>query len=438
MTDSSLWDRVSSAPRRRAAKQQSGKQVETPGVRSPSPRKLRGAQVIALLLWLYIFVKMFFLDIDYVLITELFPDAPWVLDLRIILIAGLLVALVHSFRRYVWWILYIVFFPVILAAWHVPLRLYKFWSWDLAIALTQIAYSVGRNYKANISVRVAEICCIFLVAGVKPPILMLPLGSVLLLCLIWTFARTFISVFASRHFLRAHAEVAKRILRSGQVMKWSSLPQSLSKSRAKRFNTRQTEELAKSLSSALLVIKASDFYAYRLDRYRKSPAPYILSLLSYVVLFAYTTVNLAIVNVVVYKFSTSQFKLDQEFSFLGFLHYALSSLALNGVDGIVPVGDIAIALKVFSGFFGAVVGLTLLVDVFFSFKKQRDDEIARETIDAIKTEAGRVVTRVESEYQITHREALQRLQDLGLATTLGMVLWFSAQIPEDDDGEKME
>lgn len=431
MTDGDLWDRLS--PRKKAARKHSPSPQEPMEKErsTSSKRRLLIAQLIAATAWLYLVVKLFILDLDYILIASLFPEHAWALDLRIIAVAIIFITIVHFFRRYVWWIIYILAFPAILTLWHIPLKLYRLWSWDVAIALTNVAYSASRSFKASITVRVTEICCIFLVAGFKPAVLMLPLVGTLIGCMLLTYSRMFIRTFSRHSFLKAHAAFARRILQSGLVMQWASLPPAISRSRAKRLNQKQTEQVAQNLSNALLVIKASDFYAYRLARYRKSAAPYILGTLSYALIFIYTTIILTVVNIAIYKFSPAQFKVEDPFSSLAFMHYSLSSLALNGVDGISPTGNLAIALKVFAGYFGPIILATLLLNGVLSYRKDRDDEATRETIDRIKGDASKIITRVESEYEVTPSEALRRLQELGVASTIGIAIWLSAQIPEN-------
>ncbi|MEV5412313.1 hypothetical protein AB0K60_26195 [Thermopolyspora sp. NPDC052614] len=398
MSDS-LWDRltpkklVKTQPKAESAQKQEWSEV--------SKRRFRTAQMLAVIAWAYLITKVFIFDLDFRLIVALFPDSPWMLDLRVLVVAAIIIGFVHFFRKYVWWILYILFFPVILVLWHIPLKLSRFWSWDVAIAITQVIYSVGRNFKTSVTIRVTELCCIFLIAGVKPPTLMPVLAVVLAVCMLWTFIRALVRIFSSRGFLQAHASLAQRILRSGLVMQWASLPSVVSRSRAKRFNQKQTQEVAENLSKALMVIKASDFYAYRLVRYRRSPAPFMLGMISYALMFVYVSLMLTAINIAVCKFSPGEFHLEQEFSSLNFLHYSLSSLALNGVDGLSPIGSIAVAIKIFSGYFGPIILATLLLDAIHSYRKDRDDAATQETIEAIKRDAGKVIKRVEIEYQVT-------------------------------------
>ncbi|MEU4830761.1 hypothetical protein [Streptosporangium sp. NPDC023615] len=424
-----LWDRLS--PKKQEKKPKPKVLPAQNDASLSSTRRLRTAQIVAITVWMYLITKVFVINLDYALIVAAFPNSPWILDLRILVVAVLFVGLVHFFRRYVWWIIYITFFPLILVFWHVPLKLSKFWSWDVAIGLTQIVYSVGRNFKSSVTVRVTELCCLFLIAGVKPPTLMPILAITLAICMLWTFSRALIRIFSPRGFLQAHASTAQRILQSGQVMQWASLPPVVSRSRARRFNQKQTQEVTQNLANALMVIKASDFYAYRLVKYRKGPAPFAIGMISYGLMFVYATLVLTAINIAVYKFHPAEFNLERSFSVLDFLHYTLSSLALNGVDGLIPIGSIAVAIKIFSGFFGPIILATLFLDGILSYRKDREDAATQETIEKIKREAGKVSKRVESEYQVTPSEALQRLEDLGLASTLGMVLWFSSQTPDD-------
>ncbi|MEV5744232.1 hypothetical protein AB0L30_29600 [Microbispora rosea] len=431
MTEGDLWARLAGKSKKPAKDSAPPTTMLKPVSAGTSKRRLRVAQVVASIAWLYLIIKLFIADVDYLLITRLFPESPWVLDLRIVVLAALFIATIHFFRKYAWWMLYIAFFPIIVIGWYIPLRLYKFWSWEVAIALTSILYSIGRSFTANLTARLTEICCIVLVSGVKPPYLMLPLAGLLLISLSRTYFRTFRRTFWPQGFLRAHASVARRILRSGQVMQWASVPDSARRSRAKTFNEEQRKEIAQHLSNALLAIKASDFYAYQLAKYRKSPAPFLLGILSYSVLSVYSVAVLTVVNLAIYKYSAAQFNFQSPPSPLTFIHYSLSALALNGIDDLSPVGDYAVWLKVISGFLGPLILATLLLNGYLSYRANREDEATREAIDSIKRDAGKIIERVEAEYQVTPTEALRRLQELGLASTVSIVIWFAAQVPED-------
>ncbi|MER7267409.1 hypothetical protein ABT344_03720 [Micromonospora carbonacea] len=428
MVAQDIWDRLSPKPNEEEPSTKSSRTPVDPATQRSKRRRKRVARIAAFVFWSYLLIKVFVWDIDYELLRWLFPDAPWVLDLRVVAAAAIFLAAVHVFQKYMRWILYVLFAPFIFTFWYLPRRLRRFFNWVGAIALTSVGYSINSSFKANVTARTAEGVCIFLIAGAKPRYLMVPLASILTLCLIRTYIRALRRTFWPEEFLRKHASVARKILQSGQLIQWASVPDAVRKSRARRLNPKLTEQVTQNLSYALIAIKASHFYAYQLERYRRSPGPFILGMLSYSVLFLYTVGVTAAINVAVFKFSPTEFKIEGDISALNWLHYSLSAFYVNGIDEIAPIGGIAVGVKMTSGILAGVILVTLLLNGFLSYRHKREDEATREAIQSIKNDSGHLIRMVQSEYNVTPSEAARRLQSLG-ATSVGLILWLSSKVP---------
>jgi hypothetical protein len=442
--NASVWSKVGQGPRRpkpgagppRKDQEGSGSGGGKVTIKEHIRRLRRRAivaDVVGILVWSYLVIKVFVFDVDRAIAERVGSTALKILDFRLLIFLGLIAAMLLLLRqKKAFWILYVLFYPLVFLFFHVPLWLQKAGSWLPAIAIANLAYNVANNFRRVFALRVLELSAGVLIIALPGMSLTYALAAVIATAMLRTYWQVIRNALQPIKFLRTQVSWVGRVLRSPATINLASLPDDLKKSRARRFNDAQIEKFTNSLGNALIAVKAANLYAYQLERYRKSSIPFALSFLSFAGLYVYSIVALAIINLAVYKTDPSQYAAAQPPSFLTFVHYSLSALFVNGIDALSPVRALALLIQIASGVIGPLLLMTLAVTAVTSFKQTREGEGLQEALTDIKQSAMTLNNFMSVEYEVSPEEALRRLEELGAATA-GLVALLASRIPSDFD-----
>lgn len=426
--NASIWDRLPrNTPPKKKPATKAAPTASTVAVSRPFKRRLAIASAIAAILWGYVGLKLFVLDVDAFILGVVLPDTSGALAYRPAVILVLLMVVVYLSRRLWKWLLYVAVFPLALVVIGFPLLLHKLGIWQPTIALSSFMYGLHRNLRATIICRLAEVASVIaLVAEPPPPVAILSI-LVLVACLLRTYARTLFRAFTPGRFLLAQAAVADRMLSKSQYM---VVPEKVRRSKAQRLSAKQAELFLNNLSFGLAAIKGASFFAFQLDRYRRSTLPVTLCITSYVSLFLYSFIVLAAINYAIYIIDPSQFVTRNSLGLLTFAEYTMTLLLGGGSELVSATGAIAITVKIVTNFLGPVFILTLIVNGVQTIRVAREGSDAGEAIRKILDAAKRASNRVRDEFNVTPDEALQRLIEFGIANVAAIV-WLVTRTPQD-------
>lgn len=105
-------------------------------------------EIVAILFWLYLFLKIFVLDIDNVVLTRFAPDKSWLLNYRLIFVLPACALLWLVFRRdFFLFIGYIVLYPFRIFFWVIPKSFVR--NWPLTIAFAAPIYEAIRTFRST-------------------------------------------------------------------------------------------------------------------------------------------------------------------------------------------------------------------------------------------------------------------------------------------------
>ncbi|PZG00071.1 hypothetical protein C1I93_03855 [Micromonospora endophytica] len=383
--------------------------------------------------WTYIVVKLFVFDVDRYLAAQLGATALRIVDFRLLVFLGFLaLTLLLMRRKRTLWLLYVAFFPVVVLLFHFPWMLQRSGSWLPGIAVANIFYSLKQNFRRSFAIRVVELSAMVLILTTPSTAIMYAFAAAIAVALARTYLRTIRGALKPLRFLQGQVAWVGKFLKSPSVLGWASLPAELKRSRARRFNEAQLQKFTQSLGNALLAVKTANFYAYQLERYRRSSFPFVLSFASFGALYLYSIFALTFINLAIYKADASQFAAEAVPSFLTFVHYSLSGLFVNGIDSLSPHGTLALAMQILAGVLGPLLLMTLTLTAIVSFKQVREGEALEGALADIKESARNLNGWLTEEYEVPPGEALRRLQQMGAATA-GLVALLASRIPGDFD-----
>lgn len=139
-------------------------------------------------------------------------------------------------------------------------------------------------------------------------------------------------------------------------------------------------------------------------------------------------------NVAVVKLFPDSFAFMEYPSVIQVAHYTLNALAINSVNELSAVGDIALATKVALGVIGPTLVGFLLLHLMTSVKGARQDDEYQETLAGVKSAARDLQDHILREYQISPLDAVRRLGVMGAGIYFKISEYFAERMPVDDAG----
>jgi hypothetical protein len=162
--------------------------------------------LVAATIWCYGVLKLFVFDVDRWLLERLAPDAVWLLNLRIVLVIGVLAAIAVFLRRrgFAFFLAYVVGFPFVILFWIVPILVFRTKSWVARLAIVNAILSLFTDaiYKMIYFVVLSvSLALVVLVGG--------QIGSTiglagLVVCILTSFGKAFRDAFRSPRVLQLY------------------------------------------------------------------------------------------------------------------------------------------------------------------------------------------------------------------------------------------
>ncbi|WP_159391168.1 hypothetical protein [Streptomyces viridochromogenes] len=384
------------------------------------------------LVWLYIFVKLFIFDVDNYLIEKFLPGAGSILNYRFLFIGGLFVLLILFSKGRRLKYLYVSFFPFVVAFWKVPKWFYKAKSWVAVFTFVNVAATAIRHLKFNLITRFCAILALVGSAVISNRVLLAICAAYLGLYFFLLMTRTIWFSVRPSHFLKSQQKLIDHVSSASFVAQITSVSPQLRDASIEKFSAAQLATFQSNLGMAVLCSRATYYWAYQLEKYRKSAAALILSTVAYSSLYLQGTIAFSAINWSILKIDPAAFSYSGNPSYLQVAYYSL----FNGAgSALTPVSGIAIFVKIATNIV-APLFITALVTQFLINRRQvEQDAAAQEAVAKIKTAGVELEKRFRQEYEISTEEAITRLQDLGESFFMTVIVAMSSQLPPDYDSD---
>jgi hypothetical protein len=182
------------------------------------------------------------------------------------------------------------------------------------------------------------------------------------------------------------------------------------------------------MAQGVILNRVVYWWAYHLDLYRRSPAPFVFNALTYLWIFFESVLAYALVNAAVFKIDPGSFRSVSAPGAFDFIHYAIGTLLLGAGDRLLPLSPAALAVSDAAHVTGILVLVTFFATLIFSVRRTRQDEALRASVETFRRRGREFEARFKGSYEITISEATERLKELGSAF-LGVIAFFSTRIP---------
>jgi hypothetical protein len=383
---------------------------------------------VGIFVWLYAIVKVFVADFD----TAVFGSGA---NYRFFFFLGLAVALALVMQKR-WAIIagfvYTMAFPAVVLCWKLPKLLGKTRSPVAFLAAANIFTLIFSDLKRSILLTALAIFATLAIAASHWEPLLIIAGLCMLALIIRTTYRSIKMSLAPSSFLRVQQKTIRKVVESTALKDLTSPAEALMSEEIERFTAEQQLTFTNNLANGVLAHRILSYWAYQLERYRRSPSSLIFNLLSYLWLVVRVVVGLALVNLALYHAHPSDFTLKNSDTFLLFVRYVIASLYGSEISGLHGSGTVADATNILTFIAGFVLVGGFVVSSALTFRASREESEIRETVAEIKRESKRLDERLRENYAVSVAEAMLRLEQLK-AGLLGVIRFIATRIPDEFD-----
>lgn len=369
-------------------------------------------EVLAILFWIYVLVKLFAFDIDIFLISKFLPEYAWVLNLKFfVLIGGLaLVWLVTKNKYILSWSLYVFFYPAIIFLWKIPFFIFKQKSWILAFAFINSIISFFKSVKYSFITSAFFLVSLAIIFNFSNKKLLWFATAVILTFLFVTYVHRFILVFKPSSVFQFHIKIFSGIRKHG--ISSFALDESIKNLPVASLDQKQMEKWTTNLQMSVLFNRVCLFAAKKLRDYQNSGLNIVSYVLTILMLVALTIFSFAAINFGLFKINSGLFGYSVEPNFFTFFYYSFNNLLFNSIKEIVPILPISQTVSMLESFF-ALFLVAIFVSLLLSVRSQRHAEELNEVIKGIEGQGKDMEGFIKDEYKINSiDDAMAELEKL--------------------------
>lgn len=374
-------------------------------------------EFFAIILWLYVLVKIFIFDIDVFLVNKLFPDFARLLNFKFFILVGIIAViwLITKNKHILAWSLYIFFYPVIIIFWKIPFFVFKQKSWIFAFALINAVISFFKSIKYNFIVAALFLVSVAVILGFSNAKFLWSAIVILFVILTIVYIHRFVYVFKPSSIFQVYIKILSGIRKHGKAS--FVLDDSLKNLPVESLDQKQLEKWSTNLQLSVLFNRICLFTAKKLRDYQNSGSNIVSYVLTIILLIVLTIFSFAVVNLGLFKIDSALFDCSVVPSFFTFFYYSFNNLLFSSIKEIIPIMPISQTVSMIESFF-ALFLVAIFISLLLSIRGQKHAEELNEAIKGVEAQGVEMEGFIKEEYKFNSIEdAMVELEKLkaGLA-----------------------
>lgn len=333
--------------------------------------------------WFYAIIKVFFLDVDALIISPLGPEWIWVSDFRAVIFLAVLatVAFVVGRKRFMVLCLYVLAFPLILLGWKFSFLLIRSGSWVLGISFINWLMSVLSDFRYKIIMTAVFVSSSSLVVFGGGWHVVITSMAILVAVIVAVFVRMVVNSFRAPRVLSLYRQFFGFLARGRDDFKAEEAgPRGV---KLTRMPEEGQAKYAEALRMRILLNRGALFFATRLRDFQKSPAIALAGLGAALNLIVFSVVSFAVLYAGAERLNPDSISNDGVLEAFDFIYLSFSTMIFSAVDGVVFVDNVSRGLSMIQRFLSFTM-LGLFLGVFLSVRSKKYQQELEDTIEEIK------------------------------------------------------
>jgi hypothetical protein len=382
--------------------------IQTPVIpkKSPNPFLWWTRELVAFVIWLFIFIKILIYDIDVLAISILPRQAETFLKYKIFFILGLIAALwlFLGNRRFIRGVVYVIFYPVVVLLWKIPKMLFK--NWVLLLVFSPAIHSMITNLRMSFILSVGALLAGLAIIQSNKPAILIP-------------AMIFLGLYLCRHGVKkikmafhpssVFTNIADAIRKLWAMYEEKIIPDQVKvESKLDPTSDAYRQKTLENLNSLYLINSVLQGVLFKLKKTgigRKLDIYFISSLLYAALL---TVVIFAFEYLGIEKIQPGSFTGIPTIGFWEMLSFSFNTLMTSGLSPILPKSTMA-QIVAHCELITALLLLVILVFVILTIFRERFREDAELAIAELTKGAELIEGHILRQYKLTIADTEQRL-----------------------------
>ncbi len=347
--------------------------------------------------------------------------------MRWLLILGLVALILILFRARTLGVAvsYIVGFPLVVLFWKIPKLLIKRRGTVLVPSLAGVATGfLSRAKSFIVALAIACLSGTMILMGETPPVVLAGMGAMLLVVM-WWLTVTAIDLLHTSAFIKAQERVINWIFSFDFIERFVT-PEQPDALALKVWSADDAKKFRDTAGLALIARHALLFWASAVDQYRRGPAVVVLNALLVVLLLAQVIGAFAFLSYGVFVIDSTQFAFMVAPDAWTFVYYSTVGAYFGEISALVPVGGLAIAVKLLNGIIGSIGVLTIVGSTLMGFRATRSDSESNTAARALRRKADELESLSVQQFQMSLPDLQQRLVASG-SGMIGVVTWLKTK-----------
>jgi len=356
-------------------------------------------EILAPLIWVFVFVKLFVFDVDAWLFKQLWPQYVWLLNLRFVFLMLVMAGVWWAFgtKQFLKTFSFILFYPLLLIFVFIPWMILKQKSWTLAFGVINSTVSFVKSLK-----RTFITAAVFLAAYVAVIISSNPytLGTaviVLLVLLALVYWRKFWYALKPAEVFGVQIKLFKGARKIGRDT--YTLDEDVRNLPFQNLNPQQLQKWTEKLQTAVLFNRCCLFVVRKLRDFRNSPWQIVPPIMSVLFLIVFTAFTFAGINIGLFKINPGLYQYTGHPGFFTMFYYSFNKFVFNGINELVASAPLSQSVAMMQEFC-ALLLVSIILTLYISVKSERNSNELNEVIAEIEKEGESMEQFIRDEYKI--------------------------------------
>jgi hypothetical protein len=373
-------------------------------------------ELLAIFVWGYAITKLFIFDIDIFVIGTFSPKYMWVVQYKFFILIGIaaIIWLTTKNVQIILWSLFILFYPLIIFIWKIPVLIYKIGNWNLAFAYIDSIVSFIKSFKVSfIITSFFLVSAVLTLATANKILLWFSTITAFLILLIVYLQRISLAIKPSgiyQTYVTFFNRTGKGVR---DIYGQAILDENSMKLPVERMEEKQIEKWTTNLQQLVLFNRLCLFVAKGLKSYRESGISLISLIISILFLALYTIFSFALINFGLYKINSNFYFFTHTPTFFTFFYYSFNLLLLNSVQEITAASPFSQTILMIESFYGLFL-VAIFISLTLSVKSQKYTDELNEVIKNLAEEGRRIEQHIKEQYDLDSisaaLEALQKVK----------------------------
>lgn len=383
--------------------------------------------IIISILWIYAIVKLFIHDIDLALINKYLPGYIWIFRYKfavVLTVIALLTVFINK-KSLLINLIYLMFYPLVLFFWKIPIVVFKKRSWNIVFVLINIIVSYYKSLRYNILI--SSIYLISIILALTSSLVAIRYGSLFIIVMIMIivyFNRFMIILKPSEQF-----KFYKIIIEKFKNNLFSSIPKAMNEIDVESLekDEKSKEKYIMYLQSAVLFNRISLLISKEFKNFKKSSTIIIMHVLDIAICTIITIYTFAVINFAIYEINSSNYSFLSAPDFFDFFYYSFSVFINNSIESIFPSAFISQFIHMAESLFSYIL-LVITVSILYTYHRTKNDNEIDILILNLENNGYEIEQLIEREFKIKNiDDAINELTKLK-ATMINLIFKLSEYI----------